>query len=200
MATKPTESLPNWFPTDPGSIEEPDGARKLSGYAPEEVLPSKIWNWLFYSLSLWLEYLCQAFIYDAVIGTGVGATHATLELAIADSDVPTNAMVLIRNSITGAATATSLTKAGWRIYALPGVTFTKGVATTGISIAAARIEIHGLRFVGFTTGGNKAITLTSAGTYARIMNCNFAASTATEIDDASVPAGSLPTAIGNITE
>jgi hypothetical protein len=56
MATRPSEATPGWAPADVADRVEPDGARKLSGYAPGEPLPAQILNWLLYSISLWLAY------------------------------------------------------------------------------------------------------------------------------------------------
>jgi hypothetical protein len=59
MATKPTENLPGWAPADSGKRVEPDGSRKTTGYSPLEAFPSQVFNWLLYSISLWLQYIAN---------------------------------------------------------------------------------------------------------------------------------------------
>lgn len=132
---------------------------------------------------------------QVVIGTAPYCTHATLAAAVADSAVGTNQQVLVTESLTLGAVV-NLTKAGWRIRALPGVTLTSsGGGVGGLSVQAARIEIQSLRFASFTT----AITYTAGGTYGRVLFSNFSSCT-TEVDDTSAPAGMKPVTLGNITE
>ena len=68
MAVQPTENLPNWNPTNPSDRVEPSGSKKLQGYMPEEPLPAQHFNWLLYSISLWLQYLVDT---ATVIGFGL---------------------------------------------------------------------------------------------------------------------------------
>ncbi len=132
--------------------------------------------------------------YDVVVGAGVGCTHATLAAALADASLTTNITVLLKDSATLAATIT-MTKAGWKIKARPGVTYTAGVATTAISVSAANCTIEGVRFSGFTTG----VSLLSGGNYARILNCNFATTT-TDVDVSGVTGALGPVITGSIDE
>lgn len=200
MMSRPDVSLPDWFVADPADRVEPAGSKKTSGWIPLEPLPAQNENWLNYSVSMWLDYMRKcAFQYDAVVGSGDDCTHATLEAVVADAAITANAVILINESITGGAVPISLTKAGWRIYARPGVTLTKGSATAGLSVEASGVELHGLRFAAFDTSGDKAVTFAVTGTYGRVVNCNFL-DCDTEIDDASVVGGKKPVATGNITE
>lgn len=132
--------------------------------------------------------------YDAIIGAGVGCTHATLALAIADAALTTNIKVLLKDSATLAATP-NLSKAGWKVTAGPGVTYTAGAATTGITISAANCSVTGLRFVGFTTG----ISLASGGNLARVNFCNFNTTT-TDVNDTAVAGANGPSIVGTIDE
>lgn len=138
--------------------------------------------------------------YDVVVGgAGVnGATHATLAAAVADAAVTTNKRVLLADS--QAIAPVALTKAGWRIDALPGVTYTKGSGTTGLTMQAANLELRGLRMAGYTVAGNKAITSTAAWVYGRVYDCAFAVGTDTDIDDSAVPAGKKPFTEHNFAE
>lgn len=122
-----------------------------------------------------------------------GVTHQTLAAAVADGAVTTNKRVLLGVSETLASSVT-LSKAGWRITALPGVTLTDGGAGTGLIAAAARVEFDHLRFSGFTT----AIQFNGSSSYGRALFCNFL-SCATEVDDTLAPTPK-PIPLGNITE
>lgn len=134
--------------------------------------------------------------YDIIIGgsTIAAATHATLAAALADANYGANQRVLLADSQTIGTTIT-ISKSGWRISALPSVTYTNSSAGTGISVNAAGNWVDGLRMSGFTTG----IAYTSLGTYGRVANCNFASCTL-DYDDTSAPAGKKPSIYGSITE
>jgi hypothetical protein len=182
-------------------IVEPTTEKKGQGWLAGEKPPYNFFNWLFVRVGQWIRYFDKSSsAYDATIGAGDDCTHATLALAIADAGLTTNKRILVRDNITVNTSAISLTKAGWKIYARPGVTITKGTSTSGVSIAAANVELHGFRFAGFTAGGDKAVVLTAAGDYARIMSCNFAVGTTLEVDDTAVTAGKVPVLLANISE
>lgn len=198
MATKPEQV--DWrTDDDTDAIVPPSTGKRNVGWLSGEKPPYQYVNWFFRLVDKWLKFFEKTVdLYDVVIGSGEDATHATLVAAVADSGVGTNVTVLIRESFTGPATAVSLSKAGWKIHCRPGVTFTKHAsATTGLSIAAANVEVHGLRFAGFSTAGNKAVAFTIAGSYGRVVNCNFV-SADTEVDDDSVVA--KPFVFGSISE
>ncbi len=131
--------------------------------------------------------------YDAVVGSADYCTHANLAAALADAALTTNVRVLVTTSQTLAATI-AMSKAGWRVFGLPGVTFTAGVATTAITVTAERCEIRGLKFSGFTTG----VFLSTGGGYARIAD-NYFVSTVTSVDDSGV-VGVSGSIYGNIEE
>lgn len=198
---KPTDRL-DWMPGDvtPTTIIEPVTEKKVLGWAPREKPSYQFFNWAFQLIDVWQKFFEKTSSqYDVTVGAGSDCTHATLAAAIADGAVGTNIRVLLRDNIAGGALAISLTKAGWKIYARPGVTLAKGSATTGISAAAANIEINGLRFTGFTVSGDKAIAFTSAGDYGRVLNCNFLLAD-TEVDDTAVTAGKKPILMANHSE
>ncbi len=135
-----------------------------------------------------------AAFYDAVIGSADYCTHATLTAALADTALTTNVRVLLTASATLAATY-AMSKAGWRVDALPGVTLTAGVATVAFTVTAARCQFKGIKFVGFTTG----VLLSSGATYARIADCYFATTT-TNVNDTAVAGSTGPSIYGNIDE
>lgn len=197
---KPDDYI-DWLPdNDATKMVEPNDAKKAAAWGANEKPPYQFFNWFWNMVGRWIRYFDKSIsVYDVTIGAGEDCTHATLAAALADSDVGTNVRVLLRDNITGGASATTLNKAGWKIDCRPGVTFTKGVATTGLSVAAANIEIRGLRFAGFSVSGDKAIAFTAAGDYGRVLFCNFNAAD-TEVDDTSVTAGKKPVVLGSITE
>lgn len=134
-------------------------------------------------------------IADVIVGSAPYCTHATLAAAVADSGTQVNSRVLLTESYTVPTTIT-LTKAGWRISAYPGVTYSNGAAGTGFNVQAANIEFSQLRLSGFTTG----MLYQAAAVYGRVWNCIFASNVATQINDSATPAGKAVTPIGNITE
>jgi hypothetical protein len=132
---------------------------------------------------------------DVLVGAESYCTHASLAAAVADAAVGANQRVIIVDSAALASTVT-LSKAGWRISAAPGVTLSNGGAATGLNIAASGIEINRVRFSGFTTG----IVAASGASYARVIACNFATTT-TAVDYSAAPSGSKSTVlVANIEE
>lgn len=146
------------------------------------------------------------FAFDAIVGSvgglgvavGEGCTHATLALALADAEIVDGSRILLTENFDLAAKQT-ISKAVY-IEALPGVTATKTGGTEGLELDDAGITIKRLRFAGYTTAGDKAILCTANAIYCRVIECNFAASTATDIDDSLSPAGKKPVALANISE
>jgi len=204
MATKPTKQLDWATDADPAKIDEPIAAKRELGYVANERPTFKSHNWIFHITDQWIKYLeettdTNTSIYTVIVGSGDDATHATLQDAVNDGTLGTNQWVLIQEDQT-INTAISLTKAGWRIHCRPGVVFTRGAASNGISIEAASVEIIDGRFVGYTTGGDKAITMTVAAEYCKVVGSRFAASTDTEVDDSLVPAGKKPVISQTISE
>lgn len=191
MSGKPT--YVGWIPDNTTNIATPPGGKLTTGWLTNEKPPSQWFNWFFNLASQWINF-CGPSAPDVIVGSAAYCTHATLTAAVADSGVGSNINVLVTESLTLASTI-NLTKSGWKIFFAPGVTYTSGAATTGISMQAANIEVWRARFSGFTT----AITCTSAWTYGRVLFTNFATCT-TEVDTASAQAGKLPTTLGNITE
>lgn len=185
-----------WIPNNTTGISTPPGGKLAIGWIQEKP-PYQYFNWFFNLVSQWINLL-GAGAPTVVVGSGANCTHATLAAAIADTGVGTNIKVLLTNSQSISATI-HLTKAGWHIEALPGVTYTKSGVATGISCEADDIQIVGLRMVSWSTGGDKAISGTSAWTYGRILFCTFF-NCDTEVDDASSPVGKKPVTLGNITQ
>lgn len=132
--------------------------------------------------------------YDLVIGSGSDCDYATLTAALADTTLGAGKRVLLLESQNLAAVVT-LSKAFWRIMAVPGVTLTDGGAGTALSITAQGVEIVGLRFVNFAT----AMLFQVGGVNGRALN-NWFNNVTTEVDDSAVPGGKKPTDLGGQTE
>lgn len=136
--------------------------------------------------------------YDIVVGGSgvIGATHATLAAAIADSATGNNERVLLADSQTLANVAVTLTKAGWSIDALPGVTYTASGTGSTLTFEALRLQINRLRLANFAS----AITFNSSGGYARIRDCYFN-SCSVNVDTTGAPTGTqFPVEEGSISE
>lgn len=196
MSLKPT-SYPGWIPNNTSNIVVPPGGKLTSGWLPLEKPPSQYFNWFFNLVSQWINFAGPG-TPSAIIGAEAYCTHATLAAAVADSGLGTNIRVLLVDSQNISATV-HLTKAGWQIDALPGVTYTKSGVVSGISCEAAGVQITNLRFAAWSTSGDKAVTGTSAWTYGRVMFCNFN-NCDTEVDTSNCTAGKIAVTLGNITE
>ncbi len=191
MAVKP--SFIGWIPNNTTGITTVPGGKLAIGWVSAEKPPFQYMNWFFNIVSQWINFAGWS-SYDVVVGTTAGCSHASLAAAVADSAVGTNQRVLITQNAT-LASVINLTKAGWRIDFLPGVTYTAGAATQAFSLQADKLEVWNGRFSGFTT----AIIGTSAWTYGKVLFTNFASCT-NEVDYSAVPAGKLPVTLGTITE
>lgn len=68
MATKPTANKPDWVLSTPSAREEPSAGKKVLGWIFNEPYPEKNANWLWYSVSVWMNYFELAI--DELAGTG----------------------------------------------------------------------------------------------------------------------------------
>ncbi len=186
-----------WIPDNTTGIDAPPSGKLDIGWLSAEKPPYQYFNWFFNLVSQWVNRLGPG-APTVVVGSADYCTHATLAAAVADAGVGTNVRVLLTESATISAII-HLTKAGWQIDALPGVTYTKSAVASCISCEADKLIIQNLRFSGWSTGGDKAVTGTSGWTYGRVLFCNFL-NCDTEVDDASAPANKKPVTLGNITE
>lgn len=202
MAIKPS-TKPDWMLGYTGPrVVEPTLGKKQLGWAVDERPPSEFFNFLFQSTSEWIEYLDQislaidAFnaIYQAIVGTGPLATHATLNEAMADSNVGPNARILVISDLTLSVTQ-QITKNGCQIEFMPGVTIFRGVAPIGLQITATRVKVVGARFAQFNTMGDVALKIDPGQLYNRVIDCNFNDCDTEVLDD-----GVSTVQYGNITE
>lgn len=187
-----------WIPNNTTGISAPSGGKLAVGWVSAEKPPFQFMNWFFNLVSQWI-YLLNLTNFDVVVGSTAGCTHGTLAAAVADGALGANLRVLLTENY-AVASAIALTKVGWIISGLPGVTYSKsGGNTTGFSAQAARVEFRSLRLSGWSTAGDKAISGNVSWTYGRVLFCNFS-NCDTEVDGSNSPAGKLPIPLGNITE
>ena len=192
-------SKPEWTVGSPsfGTVTiEPTSGKKLTGWTAGERPPFQTMNWLFYNIDQWIKYFDAVFpgIYNAIVGAGAGASHATLDAALADVNVTAGSRILIQDSATINSTI-QVTKNNLQIEFMPGVTYSKGAATTGLQISADGVRIMGGRFAAFSGGGDKAILIDVGSDYTMIRDIRFATCT-TEVDDLA----STTSISGTITE
>jgi len=131
-------------------------------------------------------------IFDAIVGTGAGCTHATLAAAIAA--VAAGSRILVTESVALAASIT-VNKANLLIEFKPGVTYSKNSVSKGLIITSGGVRVKGGRFSGFSTSGDKAIEIQAGATYCFVSECRFATND-TDVDDATNTAAIF----GNIVE
>jgi hypothetical protein len=120
-------------------------------------------------------------IFQAVVGSAAGCTHATLAEALADASVLAGSRILVTAS-EAINTMVSISKANVLIEFQPGVTFSKGAAVKGLQVNANGVRIRGGRFSGFNGGADKAIEIAAGSNYCLVSECRFATNT-TDIDD-----------------
>ena len=191
-------------PSPSTNIIEPSAAKKIVAWTADERPPYEFFNWLFNNTDEWIKYFEQqsdafAAEYDVIIGSGPEATHATLQNAVDDVLLGTNLRVLIKDDAT-INTTISLTKARWRLEFAPGVVYTKGTATTGLSFEAEGIVLNYGRFIGWTVASDKVIDQQIAAEYCSIRASRFGPSTDTEVDQNDVPVGRKGPISDTITE
>lgn len=186
-------SKPNWTYTNPDFPTvtiEPTVQKKINGWLADERPPHEFFNWLFFNISEWIDYLdiqteaisSQLGLFDAVVGAG--GTHADINAVMAD---PQTIAGVIKNVFVISSIAVAVTQ----VIDQPGMSFTfhpratvlKDGATIGITIDAPKVRIKAGRFLNFSAVGNKAINMT-----ANAVNCfiteNIFMNCATMIDDA----------------
>lgn len=100
-------------------------------------------------------------VYDAIVGAASYCTDTTIAAAI--TRVSAGARILVLDSFALATTVT-VSKANLEIHLKPGVIISAGVATTGFTVSASGLRLHGGKISGFTTavdiGASGARTMT----------------------------------------
>lgn len=179
---KPT-SFANWtvgHPEFATKTVEPSAGFKQVGWLPDMMPPAEYHNYLAWNADQWNQWNKRAGGADYIVGDEDIDDFTDLAAAVAAASPGES--IRVKKDITLAATLV-INKAGLRIIFDPNVTMTKGVATTGIQVSAARVRLSGGRMAGYTVGGDIAIEVIAGGDYARIQDFNFAAGTDTDIND-----------------
>lgn len=177
MAVKPS-AKPDWTSATPAARTEPTSGKKNTGWTIDERPAFQYMNWLFFNIDEWIDYFEEVTdgfigfqaIYDAFVGTGGLATHATINDAMVD--VSAGARILVLNSAT-INTIQQITKNNVIVEFQGNVVYTKGTATTAIQVSADEVKIVGGKFSGFSTSGDKAIIIDSGSDYTQIRDSRF---------------------------
>lgn len=183
-------SKPDWTSANPTVRTEPSGSKKNSGWATNERPAYQFFNWLFFNIDEWIDYLesvTDAFvgyqsIYSAFVGTGGLATHASINDAI--TDVPAGSKILVLNSAT-INTVQSISKNNITVEFKPGVIYTKGTAQYAIQVQADHAKIVDGIFEGFSGGSDAGIRVDNTSDFSKIRDCHFKNCTV-GVDDQSV--------------
>ena len=200
MAVKPPSHL-EWGVgnANPGLIIiEPTAAKKKAAWFSAERMAFQFLNWLFNTQDEWNKYFeevtdSMSAITQVVIGdTGTipGATHDTLQDAIADGALGSDVFVTILPGTYTLEVFIDMSKSGWSVECQPGVKFLKGAGapTEAIRISGANIRWRGGRFDGWVTTDKVFLGL-ATGFYFHISSVYFSVATLNAIDDAAVPGG-----------
>jgi len=205
---KPTAKM-SWGVGNPdfaNRVVEPSTAKKQAAWLDDERPPAPIMNWLFWIVQQWLDYfenVSDEFEtrYDAIIGAGAAATHATLQDAVNDVSLGADVWVRVDDAAT-IDSAINLNKARWRIDFKSTAVYTKGAGAPAncLQMAAEGIIVNYGRFVGWTGGGDAAIKQTVDGEYCSVFGSRFGPGTTTEVDQSAVPAGKIGPVTATISE
>jgi hypothetical protein len=186
VETKP-DALPKWAPTpsDPSYVVAPSDAKQELGWIGEKP-PFQWFNWLQLKTYQWLKYFenrTDALLaqYDAVIGSGSYASHASLAALLADAGIASIKNVIVIDHPAIDATIV-LNQANMRIEFKRGAVLTKGAATTCLQIDADGVEILGAKFSGFNVSGDKPIQIQATKKNSLIFGCRFV-DCVTDIED-----------------
>jgi hypothetical protein len=116
-------------------------------------------------------------------GSAISGYSVWADINAAVAAVSAGARVLIVANLTLNSTQ-QITVANTEWVCLPGVTISKGSATTGVQLSAAGIKMRGCRLSGFGTAGDKAILIDAGSNYSTIADTRFSGNV-TDISDAN---------------
>lgn len=189
---KPT-SKPDWTVGNPNFATvtvEPTAGKKENGFDAGERPARETFNWLFYNVDEWIDYLegvtdnllvLQNF-YDAVVGTD--GDFATLADMVADAAYTSGDIknVLITSDQALSAPIT-LDQDDLNLDFKPGVSINKGGSNNkGIIVDASRVRIRGGRFANFSTASDIALEIAATASGV-IVSENFFLNNDTDIND-----------------
>lgn len=202
---KPSTHI-DWTDGSLTKVTEPSAGKKLQGYIASERPPATEHNWLWYMLDQWAKYFesvtdeltATLAVFDAVVGSGPLATHATIQAAHDDVlTVPGSTILVIEDQVL--ASTVNITKAEIEIQFKPNVTVSNGGATpSGFNIGSSAdgFRMRFGRFTGWNGGGESAIEVAADADFVMIRDTRFFDNT-TDIEDNSNPTISVS---GTITE
>ncbi len=123
--SKPT-SKPDWTDGASSKVSEPSGSKKLQGWLKEEPPPFNFFNWVFYNISQWINFLGGQEQYNVIISSDPDeADYASLAAYIADSPQAGDRVLIKEDEVL---TATLSIPSGIQLTQLKGKKFT--IATT----------------------------------------------------------------------
>lgn len=172
-------SKPNWTDGDAEKVTEPTVGKKLLGWIADERPSPKFMNWLFFNITEWITYFetttdgltALQSTYDVVVG--VGGTHATLALALADVGLVGPQRVLIIDPVSITATI-DINKDGWFIEWKPQALYAQsGAISPGLLVTANNVSLVNGKFIDFDGGSDVAIELDAAATNTLVNKCRF---------------------------
>lgn len=183
--TKPTVTNDDWTDGNAAKVVEPSAGLKLAGWAALDKPPFEYLNWLHWRAGQWQQYMedvtdeLKANItgeWDRIVGSGPGATDATLVAALANVTDSGQILVLEDQVVT----STLIVNVNNILIKFKGPKpLSNSGAGTGIQISTDRVTIKGGRWSGFTT----AIDILTGANYCMLRDNWFTGCT-TEVADA----------------
>lgn len=182
VTSKPLEK-PEWATGVGADVVTPSVPKQGVGWISEK--PAlQYFNWLFKFIYLWIAYFenrTDALLlgFDAIVGSGTGCSHASINAVMADAGIATIKRVLVTSS---PGENQTIDHAGIEFIFKPQATITKSASAVGITITASKTKIIGATFSGFNGGGDKAILISATKKNCLITQCSFL-NCSTDIDD-----------------
>lgn len=182
VTSKPSDK-PEWATGGDAQVIAPSGAKQLVGWISEKP-PYQFFNWWMKFAYLWIDYfenrtdaLLQEF--DAIVGSGSGCSHASINAVMADAGIANIKRVLVTTS---PGEDQEIDQPGMEFVFKPQATIVKDAAAVGLTISASKTKIIGATFSGFAAGGDKGILVSPAVKNCLITQCSFL-NCSTDIDD-----------------
>lgn len=167
--------LPEWASGGSAVVINPTTAKKAVGFVNSEKPPAGFFNWLFYTINLWLVQLKALFLGTVTVkslqtdGTGGGAATAAAGDVVASGNVTAGSTVsgnTVSSGSGGGVSAIGATTVGYTRYAQ--VQTTDATVTTIITLPTLASDTAALVFVeavGLEVGGANGAGYTSIGQF-----------------------------------
>lgn len=176
-ATNKPADFPIWATTpELGKLAAPTVPKQEKGWIDEKP-PLQWFNWWMNLVYLWISYFDNRMDsalsqFDAVVGSGAYATHASLSAVLLDANIANIKNILVIDHPVIDATIV-LNQANVRIEFKRSATLTKGAAATCLQISENGCEILGAKFSGFSAVGNKAVEILATKKNNLVFGCRF---------------------------